>query len=92
MKSRRLTGCPPAEDDLSLYHAEGCIVHHGKFRLPMSAMGQEQTSAHVRAMSALTPKADILRCGRPLLFDHLIGSAKQRKRNANAKRFGRLEV
>jgi len=34
-------------------------VHHGKFWLPMSALGQKQTSAHVRGMSALPPKADI---------------------------------
>jgi hypothetical protein len=26
---------------------------------PMSALGQKQTSAHVRVMSALPPKADI---------------------------------
>jgi len=34
-------------------------VHHGKFCLPMSALGQKQTSEYVRAMSALPPKADI---------------------------------
>jgi len=25
------------------YHAGGCIVHHGKFWLPMSALGQKRT-------------------------------------------------
>jgi len=28
-------------------------------RCPMSALGQKQTSAHVRVMSALPPKADM---------------------------------
>jgi hypothetical protein len=28
---------------ISLYHAEGCIVHHGKFWLPMSALCQKRT-------------------------------------------------
>jgi hypothetical protein len=37
----------------------GRIVHHGKFWLPMSALGQKQTSVRVRVMSALPPKADI---------------------------------
>ena len=39
------------------YHAVGCIVHHGKFWPPMSALGQKQTSddrlRHVR----FTPKS-----------------------------------
>jgi len=30
-----------------------------KFRAPMSALGQKQTSEHVRVMSALPPIADI---------------------------------
>jgi hypothetical protein len=58
MNSRRLTGGPLKQRAL-LYHAGGCIVHHGKFWLPMSALGQKQTSAHDRVMSALPPKADI---------------------------------
>jgi hypothetical protein len=41
------------------YHAAGGIVHHGKFWLPMSALGQKQTWKLVRVMSALPPKADI---------------------------------
>src|SRR6516162_6665833 len=41
------------------YHAVGRIVHHGKFWLPMSALGQKRTLGQVRAMSALPPKADI---------------------------------
>jgi hypothetical protein len=36
-------------------------VHHSKIPPQMSALGQKQTSAHVRVMSALPPKADI-RC------------------------------
>ena len=59
--------------------------------LPMSALGQKQTSRLVRAMSALppkadigtqprdvrfVPKADISRCGRPALFDHLVRERK----------------
>jgi hypothetical protein len=40
------------------YHAVGFIVHHGKFRLPMSALGQKQTFAVQKGMSALPSKAD----------------------------------
>src|SRR5262249_2629211 len=58
MNSRRLTGPAPQNRGLP-YHAVGCIVHHGKFWLPMSAMGQKQTLQSVRPMSALPPKADI---------------------------------
>src|SRR6516165_5856802 len=58
MNSRRLTGRPLKQRVLP-YHAEGCIVHHGKFGLLMSALGQKQTSRHLQPMSALPPKADI---------------------------------
>jgi hypothetical protein len=34
-------------------------VHHGKFWLPMSALGQKRSFRNVEAMSALPPKADI---------------------------------
>jgi hypothetical protein len=34
-------------------------VHHNKIVRPMSALGQKRTSEHVRATSALPPKADI---------------------------------
>src|SRR3974377_388805 len=37
----------------TLEAAGGGLVHHSKFWLPMSALGQKQTSAHVRVMSAL---------------------------------------
>jgi hypothetical protein len=58
----------------------------------MSALGQKQTSGHVRVMSALPPKADIGTQSRnvrfvPLadlcsaangsLFDHLVGAGEQ---------------
>ena len=58
----------------------------------MSALPPKADMDQHRRDVRFVPKADILRCGRPLLFDHFIGSAKQRKRNANAKRFRRLEV
>src|SRR5215470_8233146 len=35
------------------------LVRHSKIRLPMSALGQKQTSRHLQPMSALSPKADI---------------------------------
>ena len=34
----------------------------------MSALGQKQTSAHVRMMSALPPKTDITECHRHVRF------------------------
>jgi hypothetical protein len=34
-------------------------LHGNNFEAPMSALGQKQTLQHVRAMSALPPKADI---------------------------------
>src|SRR5262249_35462366 len=61
MNSRRLTGQPLKQRVLH-YHAVGCIVHHGKFWMPMSALGQKQTFDDVRRMSALPPKADIGGC------------------------------
>jgi hypothetical protein len=57
----------------------------------MSALGQKQTSAHVRVMSALppkadigtqprdvrfVPKADILRCGKERRYSILVGAAR----------------
>ena len=59
MNSRRLTGRPLKHRVLP-YHAVGCIVHHGKFWLPMSALGQKRTFSRSVAMSALPPKADIV--------------------------------
>jgi hypothetical protein len=38
------------------------------------------------------PKADILRCGRTSLFDHLIGEQLRRIRDGEAERFSRLQV
>jgi hypothetical protein len=37
-------------------------------RIQMSALGQKQTSAHVRVMSALPSKADIAECDRDVRF------------------------
>jgi len=37
----------------------GGLAQDSKINSPMSALGQKQTSAHVRVMSALPPKADI---------------------------------
>jgi hypothetical protein len=42
MNLRRLTGWPLKQRGLP-YHAVGCIVHHGKFWPPMSALCQKQT-------------------------------------------------
>jgi hypothetical protein len=42
---------------------------------PMSALGQKQTLAHVRVMSALPPKVDIY-----FSLDHLICAGKIRRR------------
>jgi len=36
----------------------GVRLHSSNLGPPMSALGQKQTSAHVRVMSALPPKAD----------------------------------
>jgi hypothetical protein len=43
----------------------------------MSALGQKQTSTHVRAMSALPPKADILRCSEERRYS-ITSSARER--------------
>jgi hypothetical protein len=63
-------------------------VRHGEMACSTSDLGQKRTLKNVRAMSALppkadidqhrpdvrfVPKADILRCGKNSLFDHLIG-------------------
>src|SRR5262249_33624418 len=65
MNSRRLTG-PPLKQRVLPYHAVGCIVHHGKFWQPMSALGQKQTSQCLRGVSALPPKADMRERNRPV--------------------------
>src|SRR5262249_36271035 len=58
------------------YHAVGCIVHHGKFWLPMSALGQKRTLRRVGPMSALPPKADInLGCLLCAISGHQFGSS-----------------
>ena len=47
------------------------VTEGARKQVQMSALGQKQTSAHVRVMSALSPKADIApgtmthRAGRP---------------------------
>src|SRR6516225_11794733 len=48
----------------SRYSAAQIAVLHTR----MLPMGQKQTSAHVRVMSALPPKADILRCSKELRY------------------------
>src|SRR6516162_3471168 len=69
IKSRRRIACPEAQDyannpdyirDLSSAKwASEAWLHGRKLELRMSALGQKQTSAHIRVMSALPPKADI---------------------------------
>jgi hypothetical protein len=53
----------------------------------MSALGQKQTSAHVRAMSALPPKADIR-----ILFDQLIGALLEKWGHVETEQLGCLEI
>jgi hypothetical protein len=71
MKSRRLTDVPPpwAEDyTLPDYRLRTHFVHHSTSWSLMSALGQKQTLGHVRAMSALPPKADIETRSRNVCF------------------------
>jgi len=73
----------------------------------MSALGQKQTSAPVRVMSALPPKADIgnsvWKC--PLsattdscsaanqqLFNHVVGASEHQWRHVEAQRLGGFEI
>ena len=69
MKSRRRIACPEAQDyannpdyirDLPMakWGSEGWL-HSSNPDLPMSALGQKQTSQQLGTMSALPPKADI---------------------------------
>src|SRR6476660_7706822 len=74
-----------------------CLTHR-----PMSALGQKQTFAPQKLMSALPPKADM--CGATgdvrfgpkaditNLFDHLVGAILHRLRDGNAERLRGLEV
>jgi hypothetical protein len=69
----------------------GVNLHGSNSKPHMSALGQKQTSAHVRAMSALpqiadigsqarnvrfVPKADSCTAAKCGLFDHLVGSGE----------------
>src|SRR5262249_43934968 len=58
---------------------------HTQGAQPMSALGQKQTSAHVRVMSALPPKADIDRARRDVRVrgqtGHSVEKATQQKRD-----------
>ena len=68
----------------------------------MSALGQKQTSAHVRVMSALPLKAAMDQQGRDVRFvpsrhcaasfDHLVGEREQHRRNIEVKRLCGLEI
>src|SRR5215469_15220522 len=59
MNSRRLMGTPSKRFPIFSTSTSEChLVHHSKIRCPMSALGQKQTSAHVRVMS-FPSKADI---------------------------------
>jgi hypothetical protein len=72
----------------------------------MSALGQKQTYAAQKAMSALPPKAVVVQVGMSAmgqkrthavqqtasLFDHLVGASKQWFGNREPKRLGGVEV
>jgi hypothetical protein len=68
----------------------------------MSALGQKQTYALQKAMSALLPKADMCSALAHVCFgpkadikslpDHIAGAGKHRRRNCEAECFGGLEV
>jgi hypothetical protein len=58
-----------------------------------SALGQKQTFGKVRLMSALPPKADILRCDKERrLFDHLVSDRKQAGWDRQTERLGSFKV
>ena len=68
----------------------------------MSALGQKQTCAVQKGMSALPPKADMCDATRDVrfapkadlacLFDHFIGSGEKDCWHSNAKLFRGLEI
>ena len=74
----------------------------------MSALGQKQTFAVQKSMSALLLKADMcsanaacLLCAKSglmhrskyqPLFDHLVGAGEERRRHGEAERFGGLHI
>jgi hypothetical protein len=78
MKSRRRIAAPrlrstPIPDDYirDLRAAKwglGVGLHGGNPELLMSALGQKQTFPHVQRMSAIPPKADIVRHGGNVRF------------------------
>src|SRR5262249_52446537 len=85
MKSRRRIALPKAQDyaDYGIITAGICDRRNGvqwsflrgnNPEDPMSALGQKRTSRHVRAMSALPPKADIETQSRDVCFVPKVGT------------------
>jgi len=56
-------------------------MNRKSWNMPMSALGQKQTSAHDRVMSALPPKADIDQSGRDVRFVPKANSSAPRQKS-----------
>jgi hypothetical protein len=55
--------------------------------MQMSALGQKQTFAVHKPMSALPPKADMC-----VSFDHFVSAGEYGRRHSEAKRLGRFQI
>jgi hypothetical protein len=58
----------------------------------MSALPPKADIADAMWNARFVPKADILRCKKMSLFDHLVGAEDKRLRKGDAERFCGLEI
>src|SRR5262249_37687514 len=88
--SRRLTGCPPAEDLTLPCRGLHCASH--QFLTADEGMSALPPESRHRWDVRFVPKADICSAARVALFDHLVGADEQCRRRGDPERFSRLEI
>ena len=93
---RRALCAVPLDSDQSdppaLVLGQNSFVRHSKIECRMSALGQKRTLVERVVMSALCQKQTFRAAAETLLFDHLVGASKQRRRYGEGECFCRLYI